>query len=283
LQLTSDLVIAPRFARRFYLTRLQLNWGVRWQHTFATGTVWFDQDDYALRCEWGSAGIAALAPGSDVIVVVDVLSFSTCVDVALGRGARVYPYRYRDASAREFAASVEAILAGPRSYESPSLSPASLRHLPAGARIVLPSPNGATLSWLTGSLPTLTGCLRNAAAVARAAQAYGSRIGVIPAGEQWPDGSLRPSIEDWLGAGAILSHLSGSISPEADLAREAFLRQRANLAAVLESCTSGRELIEQGWRDDVLLATELEVSTCAPILIDHAYQDTQATGGAPAI
>jgi len=28
LQLTSDLVIAPRFARRFYLTRLQLNWGV---------------------------------------------------------------------------------------------------------------------------------------------------------------------------------------------------------------------------------------------------------------
>ena len=241
--------------------------------------MWFDQDAYALRCEWGPAGIAALAPNSDVIVVVDVLSFSTCVDVALARGARVYPYRYRDTSAREFADSVGAILAGPRSHAAPSLSPASLRHLPAGARVVLPSPNGATLSWLTGSLPTLTGCLRNAAAVARAAQAYGSRIGGVPAGERWPDGSLRPSIEDWLGAGAILSHLPGSISPEADLAREAFLRQHASLPTIIASCASGRELIEQGWPDDVLLATELEVSTCAPVLIGHAFQDTDATGG----
>ena len=245
--------------------------------------MWFDQDAYALRCEWGAAGIAALTPRSDVIVIVDVLSFSTCVDIALGRSARVYPYRYRDASARDFAVTVDAILAGPRSHEQPSLSPASLRQLPAGARLVLPSPNGATLSRLTGSVPTLTGCLRNAAAVARAARAYGSRIGVVPAGEQWPDGSLRPSIEDWLGAGAILSHLTGSISPEADLAREAFQRQRTALAAVLEACVSGRELIEQGWHDDVLLAAELEVSTCAPVLIDQAYRDVNAPSGAPAI
>jgi len=245
--------------------------------------MWFDQDAYALRCEWGPAGIAALAPCSDVIVLVDVLSFSTCVDVALSRGARVYPYRWRDTSARDFAVSVGAVLAGPRSREEISLSPASLRHLSAGARFVLPSPNGATLSRLTGSLPTLTGCLRNAAAVARAAQAYGMRIGVVPAGEQWPDGSLRPGIEDWLGAGAILSHLAGSTSPEADLAREAFLRQRATLATVIESCASGRELIEQGWSEDVLLATELESSLCAAVLIEHAYQDTHATVGAPAI
>lgn len=235
--------------------------------------MWFDQDAYDLRCEWGPAGIAALAPQSDVIIIVDVLSFSTCVDVALGRGASVYPYRYRDDSARDFAVSVDAVLAGPRSREGASLSPTSLRDLPAGARVVLPSPNGATLSQLTGALPTLTGCLRNAAAVARAAQAYGSRIGIVPAGEQWPDGSLRPSIEDWLGAGAILSHLSGSTSPEADVARHAFLSHRATLTTVLESCASGRELIERGFRDDVLLAAELDASTCAPILVDRAYRD----------
>jgi len=245
--------------------------------------MWSDQDAYALRCEWGPAGVAALAPCCDVIVLVDVLSFSTCVDVALSRGARVYPYRWRDPSASDFAVSVGAVLAGPRSREEISLSPASLRQLSAGARVVLPSPNGATLSRLTGSLPTLTGCLRNAAAVARAAQAYGPRIGVVPTGEQWPDGSLRPSIEDWLGAGAILSHLAGSTSPEAELAREAFLRQQATLATVIESCASGRELIEQGWAEDVLLATELESSMCAPVLIEHAYQDTRATIGAPAI
>jgi len=245
--------------------------------------MWFNQDAYLLRCEWGRAGVAALAPCSDVIVLVDVLSFSTCVDVALSRGARVYPYRWRDPSASDFAVSVGAVLAGPRSREEISLSPASLRRLSAGARVVLPSPNGATLSQLTGSVPTLTGCFRNAAAVARAAQAYGLRIGVVPAGEQWPDGSLRPSIEDWLGAGAILSHLAGSASPEAELARDAFLRQRATLATVMESCASGRELIEQGWREDVLLATELESSTCAPVLIDQAYLDTRAAVVGPAI
>jgi len=77
-----------------------------------------------------------------------------------------------------------------------------------------------------------------------------------------------------LGAGAILSHLDGSISPEAELAREAFLQRRATLATVIESCASGRELIEKGWHDDVLLAAELDVSTCAPVLIDQAYRDS---------
>jgi len=34
----------------------------------------FDQSEYALRCEWGAQGVAQLAPISDVLIVVDVLS-----------------------------------------------------------------------------------------------------------------------------------------------------------------------------------------------------------------
>src|SRR6185503_18892369 len=98
-----------------YLIRSQLNFSVRWQHARTRGTVWFDQDAYALRCEWGAAGVAALAPHVDVIVLVDVLSFSTCVDIAVNRGAHVYPYPWKDASATDFAASLNAVLAGPRS------------------------------------------------------------------------------------------------------------------------------------------------------------------------
>jgi 2-phosphosulfolactate phosphatase len=238
--------------------------------------VWFDQDAYALRCEWGAAGINALAPCVDVLVLVDVLSFSTCVDIAVARGARVYPYPWKGTSAAAFARSVDAILAGPRSRDHVSLSPVSLQGLTAGARVVLPSPNGATLSRLTGRVPTLTGCLRNAIAVARAAQSFGGRIGLVPAGEQWPDGSLRPSLEDWLGAGAILAQLTGSISPEADTARDAFLRHSASIGDVIAASASGRELSEQGWTEDVALASQFAVSSSAPVLIGDAYEDAQA-------
>ena len=95
---------------------------------------------------------------------------------------------------------------------------------------------------------------------------------MIPAGEQWPDGTLRPSLEDWLGAGAILSQLDGAFSPEARAARTAFEAHRGDLVTALKECVSGRELIEQGWESDVLIAGELEVSVTAPILSEGAYR-----------
>jgi 2-phosphosulfolactate phosphatase len=238
------------------------------------GTVslgWFDQASYDLRCEWGAAGITALAPSVDVLILVDVLSFSTCVDIALSHGAIVYPYPWKADSAAEFARSVGGLLAGPRSRDHVSLSPASFRTVAPSTRIVLPSPNGASLSGMTGRVPTLTGCLRNAAAVARAAQSFGPRIGVIAAGERWPDGSLRPSVEDWLGAGAILSHLKGRSSPEATLACAAFMAHRGALGTLLHESVSGRELVDEGWADDVFVAAEVNVSTTAPVLRDGAY------------
>ncbi|PYO76563.1 MAG: hypothetical protein DMD63_14090, partial [Gemmatimonadetes bacterium] len=128
--------------------------------------MWFDQQSYNIRCEWGAGGVAALAGTVDVLVVVDVLSFSTCVDVATRHHAIVYPYPLKDESAAAFAQRIHGVLAGPRGSGSFSLSPASMTQASAGMRIVLPSLNGATLSRLTGSTPTLSGCFRNAGAVA---------------------------------------------------------------------------------------------------------------------
>src|SRR5262245_48902963 len=101
---------------------------------------YFDQAAAACRCEWGLAGLEALAP-ADVVIVVDVLSFSTCVDVAVARGVTIFPYRWRDASAESFAASQRAELALPRGKGRYSLSPGSFQGAPAGTRCVLPSPN----------------------------------------------------------------------------------------------------------------------------------------------
>jgi 2-phosphosulfolactate phosphatase len=149
-----------------------------------------------VRFEWGRRGLEAIGPGSDVIIVVDVLSFSTCVDVATSRGAVVLPYRWRDESAAAYAAANDAVLAGNDrlAAEGYSLSPASLERIPAGTRLVLPSPNGSTLSLLAATYgTTLTACLRNSAAVAAAARRLGGAVAVVACGEQWPDGGLRPA------------------------------------------------------------------------------------------
>jgi 2-phosphosulfolactate phosphatase len=231
----------------------------------------FDQANFDVRCEWGEKGVLQLAPISDVTIIVDVLSFSTCIDIANSRGAIIFPYQWNDEFAKAFAQSVEAKLADKRGSDRYSLSPTSLLSLEPGTRLVLPSPNGSSLSLATAATPTLTGCLRNCRAVALAAMRYGRRIAVIPAGEKWSDGSLRPSFEDFIGAGAIISYLDGKLSPEAQLAIAAYQGVHQSLKQLIKQCSSGQELIERGFEQDVDLASELNVSDCVPTLVSRAY------------
>jgi 2-phosphosulfolactate phosphatase len=210
------------------------------------------------------------------VLIVDVLSFSTAVDVAMSRGARVFPFSYGDRQAAEAAAEqAGAVLAHPRKATGGqlSLSPASLWAVTAGTRLMLPSPNGSRLSLACGNTPVLTGGLRNAAAAAQAARriAGGGTIGVVPAGERWPDGSLRPAIEDLMGAGAIIHHLGLTCSPGAQVARDAFRSAADDLMQLIRASVSGRELIERGFSNDVNVALKVEVSACAPVLSEGAY------------
>lgn len=227
--------------------------------------------------EWGMAGVEALRDRVAVLVIVDVLSFSTAVDVAVSRGAAVVPFPHGDDSAARLAAECAgAVLARPRRAAGGqfSLSPVSLLEIPAGTRLMLPSPNGSLLSLAGGGTPVLAGCLRNAAAVARAALnlARGGAVGVVPAGERWPDGGLRPAIEDLLGAGAVIHALALPCSPEAQLARDAWRSAGTGLPRLIRASVSGRELVDGGFPGDVDLALEQEVSASAPLLVDGAYQ-----------
>jgi len=122
--------------------------------------VCFDQREFDLKCEWGVHGLLALQPASDAVVIVDVLSFSTAVDIAVSNGASVLPYRWKDDSARSFAMEKGAVLADGRSNEGKyTLSPASLRSIPRGTALVLPSPNGSTLALGAMGAPVYTACL----------------------------------------------------------------------------------------------------------------------------
>ena len=234
--------------------------------------MYFNQSDFEIRCEWGRQGVLQLAPVSDVIVIVDVLSFSTCIDIVNSRGAIAFPYQWRDESAQAFADSLGAELAGKRGTKRYSLSPVSLTSIAVDTKLVLPSPNGSSLSLATNTVPTLTGCLRNCEAVALAAMNYGRKIAVIPAGEKWKDSTLRPSFEDFVGAGAIISYLQGSLSPEAQLAVAAYQGVRKTLTNLIKQCGSGKELIARGFERDIELAAELNISNCVPTLIEGAYR-----------
>jgi 2-phosphosulfolactate phosphatase len=244
-----------------------------------------DQSQFDLRCDWGLAGLQNLAE-SDAIVIVDVLSFTTCVEVALSRGATILPYQWKDDSAAAYACAQNAELAGSRRDPSfkYSLSPASLMHAAPGLRLVLPSPNGSTLALAAKchAAHVFAACLRNARAVAAAAASVGNKISVIPAGERWLDGSIRFAIEDLIGTGAVLSTLPGRPSPESESAIAVFHRFKSHLKQALLSCASGRELVEAGFAQDVQIASELDVSQITPILKGHEFVNYQI-GSQPAV
>ena len=234
--------------------------------------------------EWGPTGAAAVP--ADYAVVVDVLSFTTTLSVAIERGIEVFPFRWRDSRAAEHAMRHGATLAVGR-FEAlsrgdarhVSLSPASLAEVEGIERLVLPSPNGSTIAFALADsgAQVLGACLRNAGAVARwlaPRVADGASVVVVPAGERWYDDTLRPAVEDLWGAGAVLDQLGIDdevASPEALMAVAAW--RAARLPDDLLGCASGVELAEVGFVADVEVAARHDVSEVVPVLMGESFRD----------
>lgn len=234
-----------------------------------------------IRFDWGPTGADAVGPGAALVAVVDVLSFTTALTVAVERGIAVLPYRWRDDSAERVAREHGAVLAvGRKQAVLPgqvSLSPDSILRGAGIERLVLPSPNGATISArLAESGATVVGVsLRNAdAAAASVLRRLGAddTIAVVAAGERWPDGSLRPAVEDLWGAGAFIEALvrrgAGGLSAEAGTALAAYRSVADDLGTALRDCASGRELQGYGFPEDVAVAAQAGASTAVPVLTD---------------
>ncbi len=248
------------------------------------------QEGYGVRFDWGPTAAATLAAGTGALVVVDVLSFTTSVSVATGRGISVIPFPLGGEGAAEAARALDAALAVRRAELSPeqpwSLSPRSLMDAPYTPRLLLPSPNGSAiaasvLSAQAGRMgdpspdapAVLAGCLRNVDATVAwlRSREHGTDerpIWLIAAGERWPDGTLRPAVEDQLGAGALAHGLEAAgciLSPEAQTAARAFTGT-ADVAGTIEQCASGRELAAMGFPDEASIASVLDADGDASIL-----------------
>jgi 2-phosphosulfolactate phosphatase len=259
----------------------------------------YRQTEFRIRCDWGLTGARELAAEAGVVVVVDVLSFTTTLSLAVEQGVQVYPYDESDESAAAFAGARRAVLAQPRSRATESdvcLSPLSigraLAHgvLAPGSAVVLPSPNGSAIARLMAQdtgLAVVGASLRNARAAAAWAWAHaGSRpIAVVAAGERWLDGQLRPAVEDLWGAGAVIAALLDagldSASPEAEAAAAGY---RAlidpvgsarpvgeTVPTMLRACASGQELLALGYGEEIAPAAELDVSAVVPVLLEEHF------------
>lgn len=217
----------------------------------------FDQRRYQVRHDWGVGGLRRLAP-AEVVVVVDVLRFSTAVTDQL-----------------------DARQAAPRSSD---LAAGEGVPLDASAHAV-PIDGAAVAQAAAGSgAVVLLGCLRNARAVADAvldiqhARAERTSIAVIAVGEPAGRGTgapLRFTVEDQLGAGAIIDALGGRgidhTSPEAAAACEAFRGLRGAARHLLTASGSGQEMLDRGARDEVLNASAVDAASVVPVLRDDAF------------
>ena len=77
------------------------------------------QGGYRVRFDWGPVGADAVSPGAAYVAVVDVLSFTTTLTVAVEQGLHVLPYRWRDDSAVAVARLHGAMLAVLRKEAGP--------------------------------------------------------------------------------------------------------------------------------------------------------------------
>lgn len=212
----------------------------------------FDQSTYQVRLEWGVAGLQRLRP-ADVVVVVDVLRFSSSVAEAVASGVSVL---LEDAV--EWSRNGAAVAAAAQAQDS----------------------------------VVLVGSLRNASAVARAVtrlqERNGSRtsVAVIAAGEADGAGMLRFAVEDQLGAGAIIAALTDlgidHTAPDAAVAAEGFRALRRALRHLIGASGSARELADGVAATERMLssgvtptttaqAAEVDALDVVPVLTEGAF------------
>ena len=248
--------------------------------------MFFDQSPYEIKVEWGQRGARAASERGDIVIIVDVLSFSSTVVTAVDHGAEIYPYPPPlDERAKSFAASIHAQMVVGRTeavrFGGHSLSPLTFAPADRGQKFVMCSLNGAACVSMAAKVPALLiGCLLNASAAAdianRLQRNWKTNITVVPCGETWPDAlenehKLRPGIEDYLGAGLIVSKLTGRKSPEAEVCVGAFEYAKNKLGELIWDCASGRELRERGFEQDVIHCAKADTSQAVPILHENRF------------
>ncbi|MEE9441558.1 MAG: 2-phosphosulfolactate phosphatase [candidate division Zixibacteria bacterium] len=232
--------------------------------------------EFKCHFDWYPEGALRAADRGDIVIIVDVLSFSTSVAYAVSNRAIIIPCSHPN-MAEEIAFREKAVISVSRPDVSSkgkySLSPATFLDIKAGERVILVSPNGARCCLNSnGAYKVIIGGLVNAQAiadyVAEFMKIFEKSVTVIACGEREYgsyDGILRRAEEDYLGAGAIISQLQCGKTNEALLCENCFIERQKDFKTEISNCQSGIELRELGYNKDIKLAIELNCLKVVPV------------------
>ena len=230
------------------------------------------------------AGVRRVDPDVDVLIVVDVLSFTTAVEVALTHGLEVLPFGSGDAAA--YATSEKAMVVGdPASglAGSPTAIAEYSEASHSAGRLLIPESSGSALCFglIEHPATVVAASLRNRTAVAewvlarQAEKGDRFRVAVIATGDERADG-IRFAAEDLLGAGAVIDALAvvgiDYCSPEAAVATAAFGALKRATGHLISASVSGQEVLAMGLRSDIDLASEIDVSRTVPVLRGNLFR-----------
>lgn len=243
------------------------------------------QKEYQVRFDWGIAGLRAIAPDVDAVVIVDVLTFGTAVELAVAGGDQVPLAPVPLAQVTDAAGSTvpeSGTAGGARDSGEPG-GTGGTGDLADSSAVAAEALAGALAA---GDRLALVAGFRNRGAVAAYLREQQAKkdgryvIAIVAAGEERSDGSTRFTLEDQLAAGALVDALAelgiDYHSPEAAVACAGFLSLRRAVGQLVRASASGRELVQQGRAAEVAAATQLDSSAVIPILGEFGFRDARS-------
>ena len=239
-----------------------------------------------VKLDWDIEGLQFALKEKNIIVIADTLRFSSAVTTAIANGFTIYPVSDRE-KGKEFAKSIGAEISGKSEIARYSLSPKSFLNPTEkdNKKVVLYSSNGAACAGLIkeGDIAYI-GCFLNAKAVAQQVEKISKEkncdVTIIAAGEKRATETgerieyLKDErrfrrvfdIEDYLGAGAIISFINLPKNPEAKVCQSAFKSSKNELKELLLESFSGRYLVQTKRREDVEWAAQLNCYNVVPVI-----------------
>lgn len=230
-----------------------------------------------VHVEWGTIGARHAADRGDIVVIVDVLSFSTEVVLAAAEDLTCLIYSDAELDAMGGIDTAAAILNarphrrfGPRRLDDAPLLPHPHPPVP-GERVLFRSTNGAAVTCAAEAAPELLiGSLANARACAShlgqlLAAATAERVTLIACGSDTATGGehrFRPALEDWIAAGRIAAHLADRglvLSPEAHSAACGWPGTK-----MLPACVAADALIQADLGETVTTAFAVDSTHAIP-------------------